>query len=195
MDVSEALLRRLARSRERHLVRGDHLFRQGDNVESICLVRHGRIKLIRHTPDGHESILQVAMPGDLVAEASLFSEVYHCSAVVESAAAELCSFDKRSLIRALAEDAGAAMEVAELFARRIRRLRALMEIRNIRSARDRIYSYLELNADAARRVHLHLCLKDMAHELGLAHETFYRNLKLLEQEGRIIRKVEQIRLR
>jgi predicted DNA-binding transcriptional regulator AlpA len=34
----------------------------------------------------------------------------------------------------------------------------------------------------------------MAQKLGLAHETFYRTLKILEQEGRIIRQEQVIKL-
>jgi CRP-like cAMP-binding protein len=194
VNTSEAIFNRLASGKKQFIRNGDTLFGQGDAVENIYVVRRGRIKLIRNTEDGNLVILQLAMAGDIIAEASLFSDIYHCSAVADSPVAELSRFDRRGLLTALKQIPDAAVDIMELFAHRIRKLRALLEIRNIRSARQRIYAYFQLESNDGNEVLLKMSFKDMAYQLGLAHETFYRELKSLEDEGKIIRKEHVILL-
>jgi len=74
-----------------------------------------------------------------------------------------------------------------LFARQIRDLRGLIEIRNIRSASDRILAYLNSMADSDGKAEISYSVRDMAYKLGLAHETAYRALRQLEQGGRLRR--------
>jgi len=171
------------------------LFHQGAAVENIYVVNRGRIKLIRNTEDGSPVVLQLAMAGDMLAEASLFFDTYHCAAMVDSSVAELSIFDRHELLSALQASPTAAMKILELFAHRIRKLRALLEIRNIRSARQRIHAWLRFEANNEYEIVLKMSYKDVAYQLGLAHETFYRALKQLEQDGRIIRKKDRIQLR
>jgi len=90
------------------------LFHQGNAVENIYVVRRGRIKLIRNTVDGNPVVLQLAMAGDIIAEASLFSDEYHCSAVVESQSAELSCFDRHGLLTAFKESPAAAVDIMGL---------------------------------------------------------------------------------
>ena len=64
-----------------------------------------------------------------------------------------------------------------ILAHEIMNLRTRLEQRNIRSARDRVRHFLALNAGTdGRTVLLRGTLKDLAAELGLAHEAFYRAL-------------------
>jgi len=115
-------------------------------------------------------------------------------AVVDSPTVELSVFNRRELLSVLQSSTSAAMQMLEMFAQRIRKLRALLEIRNIRAAGPRIYAWLCLEARGSREIVLTMTYKDVAYQLGLAHETFYRALKQLEQNGRIIRKKNRIQL-
>lgn len=195
MHALEAIFNRLVAGRKRVVRKQESLFHQGDAVENIYVVRRGRIKLIRSTIDGNPVVLQLAMAGEIIAEASLFSDTYHCSAVVDSPSAELSCFDRHGLLAAFKASPAAAMDIMELFAHRIRKLRALLAIRNIRSAKQRMYAYFQLESNGENEVPLRLSFKDMAYQLGLAHETFYRQLKHLEEEGKLVKKEHSIRLR
>ena len=182
----ESWLRRIASPEQVELARGEHLFRQGDAVTHLFIVRRGRVRLERSSEDGNPVVLQLALEPEMVAEASLFSDRYHCAAVAAGSAAVL-RFARAPVLETLARDPGMAREVLALYARRIQRLRALLEVRNIRSAQDRILAWLRLEADEAGRIQVRSSLKDMAWQLGLAHETFYRALRELESRGHIAR--------
>ena len=194
MALLETIFTQLVPCRYKSLEQGEILFHQSDSVEYIYLVRSGKIRLSRCTVDGNAVVLQLATAGEMIAEASLFSDHYHCQARVEESVAELRCFDRNKLLDALAQSSDAAMQVLAIFARQIRRQREMLEIRNIRSAKQRIYSFLELAADARRGVAVRQTYKDMAYQLGLAHETFYRSLKQLEDEGKLRKEVNSIQL-
>jgi len=66
----------------REFAAGDLLFRAGDPVVSMILLRARQAELVRHTGHGLKMILQRAGPGHILAEASAWSDSYHCDAVV-----------------------------------------------------------------------------------------------------------------
>jgi CRP-like cAMP-binding protein len=72
------------RFRERHFDSGRPLFHRGDPVKDVHFVLAGSVHLVRRQPDGAFLILQRAGPGSILAEASLYSETYHCDAVAFS---------------------------------------------------------------------------------------------------------------
>jgi hypothetical protein len=70
-----------------------------------------------------------------------------------------------------------------------------MELRNIHSARERVPQYLRLRAgNCGRRIALDGHLQDIAAEIGVTREAFYRTLAALEAEGRIVRTGNSIQL-
>ena len=71
----------------RELAEGELLFQQGDLASAIFEVASGRVRLVRRTIDDHLVAMYTARPGDLLAEAALFSNVYHCDAVAAASLA------------------------------------------------------------------------------------------------------------
>lgn len=194
MKTPLELFENLLAGRKKVLSQGEILFQQGDSIKNIYVVCQGKLKLTRCSVDGNPVTLQLAEAGEILAEASLFHPHYHCMAQVESPSAELHCFDRQALMATLEASPDASMSLLQVFAQQIRRQRTLLEIRNIRSASERIYTYLLLEADANKQVRLPLSLKDTAHQLGLAHETFYRELRRLADEGKLVRKEGLIKL-
>ena len=83
-----------------------------------------------------------------------------------------------------------------MLARQVMALRTRLEQRNIQSARERVRHYLAVNADASgRTVAISGTLKDIAGELGLTHEAFYRTLSDMVAEGEIERRKGTIKLK
>jgi CRP-like cAMP-binding protein len=177
----------------RRLEAGEALFHQGDAAASIFAVEEGRLRLVRHTFDSHAVTLHTARPGDLLAEAALFAETYHCDAVA-SVASRVRRFPKRELLAGFRRDPALAERFMAVLARQVQALRGRLEERNIRSARERVLHHLALLADGERTVRLEGTLKDLAEEIGLSHEALYRSLAALEKEGAIARSSAAITL-
>ena len=183
-----------AAAKDRKLKAGEALFRLGDRTTGLCEVIAGRVRLARVDRSGHEVVLHVAEAGETLAEASLFSPQYHCDAIA-STNATVRVYPKREMLAAFERNPKAARAFSAALARQVMDLRARIEQRNIRSARERVRHYLAVNAsDDGRAVNLRGTLKDIAAELGLTHEAFYRTLAALERSGEIKRNREKITL-
>ncbi|HZI84383.1 MAG TPA: Crp/Fnr family transcriptional regulator [Casimicrobiaceae bacterium] len=175
------------RSRLRELAVNDVLFRQGDGAYAIFEIERGRLRLVRHTIDSHRVVLHTARAGELFAEAALFSATYHCDAVA-AAASRVRVYPKRDLLAAFRSDPETAQRFMALLARQVHALRAQLEERNIRSARERVLHHIVLRAGAdGRTMRLEGTLMDLAAEIGLTPEALYRTLAGLENDGTILR--------
>ncbi|HEX8012482.1 MAG TPA: Crp/Fnr family transcriptional regulator [Casimicrobiaceae bacterium] len=182
------------RSRLRELDEGEALFRQGDRAFAIFEVERGRVRLVRATAAGHPVVLHTARTGELFAEAALFARAYHCDAVA-AAPSRVRVYPKRQLLATFRTDPARSERFMALLARQIIALRALLEERNIRSARERVLHHLALAAGPdGRTMPLEGTLMDLAVEIGLTHEALYRTLAALEKEGVIRRSRSAIAL-
>jgi CRP-like cAMP-binding protein len=170
---------------ERTLTVGEVLFRLGDKTAGLCEIVRGRVRLARVDRAGHEIVLHVAGPGETIAEASLFSPHYHCDAIA-STHAVVRIYPKPAIVAAFNEDRKAAQAFTAMLAGQVMSLRTRLELRNIRSARERVRHYFALNTGAdGRTVALPGTLKELAAGLGLSHEALYRTLAALERSGEI----------
>lgn len=188
------MIRRLATpSAKRELQAGATLFRQGDDVREMFVVGSGKLRLQRHTVEGVRLTLQTARAGDLLAEASLFASNYHCDAVAD----EDCSVNaiaRQPILDALTARPELARAVIAALCGQVIDLRTRLELRGIRSARQRVWQYLSLSAGPDRRIATPEPLKHMAEAVGLTPETLYRTLASLQREGVISRTPDMIRI-
>lgn len=169
------------------LAAGEALFRQGDTARAIFAVDTGELRLLRQTVDGRQVVLHRARPGALFAEAALFADAYHCDAVA-AVASRVRAYPKRPLLAAFHADPARAEGFMAVLAHEIHALRARVEERTIRSARERVLHHLALTAEGDGTFRLDGTLIDLAAEIGLTHEALYRALAALEAEGRISRR-------
>jgi CRP-like cAMP-binding protein len=179
---------------ERELKAGQILFQVGRRSVGFYEVVCGTVRLIRVDLSGREAVLQTASIGEILAEASLFSPCYHCDAIAATDAV-VRLYPKSALLIALQSDPKFAKSFAAMLAREVMALRTRLERRNIHSARDRIRHFLTVNVNAdGRTVQLSGTLKQLAADLGLAHEALYRTLASMEEAGEIARSGATIRL-
>jgi CRP-like cAMP-binding protein len=184
-----------AAARQRILQPGESLFRQGDQTYGIFAIENGRVQMIRYDSHGRSLVLFTAVEGELFAEAALFSETYHCDAMAATEAT-VRIYPRPILLSLLQRDLTAAQKFTALLAREVMSLRTRLEVANIRSASERVLRHLSIAAEPdGRTVAIPGTLKEMASELGLAHEVLYRTLADLETQGLIERAEHLIKLK
>ncbi len=174
------------------LARDEVLFRRGDKTTAVYFVEAGRLRLERRTFDGRLLILYTAHAGEFFAEASLFSDVYHCDAVaVEPSRVRI--YPKAAILDVLHNDPESALSFLAVIARQLHALRHRLELRNVRSAKERVMLFLEFNAGPDGRTwHSQGQLQDIAMEVGLTREAVYRTLAGLERAEMIERADDRI---
>ncbi len=179
---------------ERVLAAGQVLFRTGHPTAGFYEVITGSVRLVRVDRAGREAVLQLATPGQTLAEASLFASAYHCDAIAATDAV-VRLYPKAAVLSEFECNSEAAQAFTAMLACQVMDLRTRLEQRNIHSARDRVRHYLAVNAGPdGRTVKVSGTLKDLATELGLTHEALYRTLADMAADGEIERLKGKIRL-
>ncbi len=171
MIMSEVFEDLFADATARDIAAGETLFRAGDQVVSMLLLRDGRADLVRHMDNGARLILHRAKAGQILAEASAWSDVYHCDAVV-SAASTVAFLPRHVFQTRLKADPDLAQRWMQTLARSVQAARVRAEIRSLPKVADRLDAWLyEGNALPDKGL-----WQDVAAELGVSREALYREL-------------------
>jgi CRP-like cAMP-binding protein len=57
---------------ERQYQRDDYIFLEGEAPEALYIVKHGKVKVVRHSTDGKDVVLRVCGPGQLLGTVAVF---------------------------------------------------------------------------------------------------------------------------
>jgi CRP-like cAMP-binding protein len=156
---------------------GTVLFRTGDGVQSLYRLSSGAVDLRRVTPEGTELVLQRAGPGEVLAEASAYSAVYHCDGVVAAKHTEVLSIPVASFRARLRADPDLSEAWAKALSRSVQAARTRAELRTIRTVRGRLDAWLVLGGTLPEKGRY----QDLAAELGTTREALYRELSRRRQ--------------
>ena len=159
------------------LEKDETLFRQGDKARAMFFVVTGSLHLIRHTQDGHPVIIHRAMMGASFAEASLFSNVYHCDAVT-SVPTTLVRLAKIDILAHLSADPAFTLALMKRFATDVQAHRKHLEILSIKQAEDRVFTALLSFGQRGNVTTFARCI-------GLTYEATLRALSSLVQQGKV----------
>lgn len=151
--------------------KGKYFFHQGDVVDVMFLVEGGEARLIRRHQDGGIVVLQRAATGAVVAEASLFSVLYHCGAVAYSRlTVRLIS---RSKMKALFENnVEFASAWAGQLADEVRNARLRAEILSLKTVSERLDAWIANAGSLPAKG----SWKAVAQEIGISAEALYREI-------------------
>ena len=172
MSVQMPRLLMALRSTSRRLAEGALLFHRGDPVVSLFLVLEGTIELTRHQADGGIVVLQRASRHAILAEASVFSQHYHCDAfaALPSVVLVVAMSAVRERLAQSPEFAGAWVEH---LAHEVQEARLRSEILSMRTVVKRLDAWLLSHGD---RLPAKGEWKNLALQIGVSPEALYREL-------------------
>ena len=157
--------------REMSFSAGEAVFRLGDGVKSIHFVRSGIIHLVRHQRDGSPLVLQRAGAGAVLAEASVYSALYHCDANAATTAAtwavKLNDFRRR-----LAGSPNFAEAWAQHLAHEVQNARLHSEILSLKTVAARLDAWLAWHGALPPKGNWSI----IANEIGVSPEALYREI-------------------
>lgn len=170
---AEHLSRLLARSdRDIPLRDGQRVFGPGETVRFLFIVREGSVQMLRRQPGGAALVLHRARPGELVAEASVFAQHYHCEATARGPAL-LARIPKAAVVEHLLEEPAWLRNFAAHLAAEVQRTRGRAELLSLRKVGERVDAWLSLNGGVAPD---RGGWADWASELAVSPEALYREL-------------------
>jgi CRP-like cAMP-binding protein len=177
----------------RNLARDEPLFRQGEPAGAVFLIVRGRLRMVRNLASGDRITIHTGRTGELFAEGSLFSNVYQCDAIAaEPTRVRACG--KAEMLAAIGDSPSTMLALLEQVTHSLHHARTMRELRNIRSAKDRVLHHLYLSASKDGAVVFDRPLLEVAEDLGLTHEAYCRALATLARAGEIKRIGRKIRL-
>ncbi len=148
------------------------LFFRGDIVESLFVLQTGQIALTRHMEDGKSLVLFRAVGPCILAEASVYSKVYHCDAVALSNC-ELRKVPKGDFISLLDSNPAMASSWSAHLAQLLQTARQHSEIMRLKKVCDRVDAWITLNGGELPAKGQ---WKVLAAQLGVSVEALYREL-------------------
>lgn len=156
---------------EWHFSAGQTVFHLGNPVRHVHFVRQGIIHLVRHQSDGTALVLQRAAPGAILAEASVYSDVYHCDACAREAAVTF-AVERDDLRRRLDSSPQASQALVKHFAHGLQRARLQAEILSLKTVKARLNAWLVWNGDLPPKGQW----RRIADEIGVSPEALYREI-------------------
>ena len=168
--------------------KGRVIFSEGEAGRGFFIVRSGRVKVFKLSPDGKEQILHVFGVGEHFAEvAALDGQCFPASAAALESTTVLF-FSRETLVDLLKQHSTLAINVLASFARRLRQFTQLIEALSLKETPSRLATYLlalSERANHADTVTLDLTKGQLAAMIGTIPETLSRVFLKLSQEGLI----------
>jgi len=190
--VDEQEMRSIAdRTTMREVHRGGVILQPDESPEMVYVVKEGRVKVSRYSPEGKEQILALLEPGDLFGELALVAgrEPVHVEAFEESLVCGIRGEDFLAMIRRQPE---LMLQVIRHLAERLRVAEEEIADLAFRNVPGRLASLLLRLAQAygrhmpeGQRLALRLTHQDMAAMIGATRETVTSVLGRFREDGLI----------
>ena len=189
------------------LPRGQALFHEGDPGDRLYIIRSGKVKLGRRSPDGRENLLSVLGPGEMFGELSLFDPGPRTATASAVADARLYELTHPELIKWVDRYPSVVTQLLAALARRLRRTNeALADLvfsdvpgRLAKALLDLSSRFGEPTEDGLRVAH-DLTQEELAQLVGASRETVNKALAdftsrgWVRREGRAVVLLDMARL-
>lgn len=150
---------------------GTAAFHIGDPVSNVHFVKTGLIHLVRYQQDGTPLIIQRADAGSILAEASMFSDVYHCEGLAITRA-QTWAVPCAELRMRIGEGGLFAEFWAKRLAHEVQKARLQTEIVSIRTVAARLDAWINWHGALPPKGEW----GDLAAQIGVSREALYREL-------------------
>lgn len=117
-DAAEALLSTMTRTK---IARGQELFHEGEQGDSLYVITGGKVKLGRRSADGRENLLAILGEGEMLGELSLFDPGPRTATASAIADTELVGLSHQDMTAYLGTRPEIAMTMLSALAARLRR--------------------------------------------------------------------------
>lgn len=173
----------------RRFGRGEVLFREGDNGDTLHVIEKGRVLIQVSTARGDKATLSVRGPGDVLGELSLFGGGRRTATVIALERTETLVLTHASLNRLRAEDPRVDRFLAELLSEKLAEVTSQMMEMLFVPVEKRVLRVLARLADAFESSRgpavVAIRQEDLAAMVGSRRQTVSRPLKDAEAAGAI----------
>lgn len=175
--------------RRKPLQKGEYLFHNGDNFNSIYAVRSGSIKTYSESEQGDEQITGLYLPGELLGLDAIHDERHPCSAIALETTS-LCEIPFDTLEDLSESVPNLNQQLFRIMSKEIASDQTLLMLMAQKNAEERLAAFLvNLSSRLKQRnfseteFYLSMSRKDIGNYLGLTIETISRTFSRFQSEG------------
>ena len=173
----------------RSIDRSGRLYRSGDALTSLYVVRDGALKTVTLAQDGEEQVLAFHLPGEILGLDALATGLHRCE-VVALGSASVCELPFTDLTALAARSPALQQQLWRAIGRSAGRDQDHVEMLIRRQAHERIALFLyglveryRQTGGAAAQLLLPMSREDIGRFLGMALETVSRGFTRLQDDG------------
>ena len=179
---------------------GDFLFLEGAPADRLYLITSGRVKMIKHSPEGHETILAILDAGQIVGEVGVLAGGTYPATAQAMEPTTTLSLARQAYVQLVQEHPALAWSLIEELGRRLQSAHESMRSLAVEKVEQRVARILLRMAAAAGEkqgdtvlITVPLTRQDIADMAGTTVETAIRvmsklrRLGLVASEGGLIR--------
>ncbi len=185
---------------DRSLERGERLFRAGQALDAVYLVRDGALKTVTLAKDGEEQVLGFHLPGEMLGLGALATG-RHRSEAVSLTASRVCEVPFAELGHLAARSPSLQQQLLRVMGQGAARDQDRVEMLIRRQAGERIALFVQglleryrLAGRSAVELVLPMSREEIGRFLGLARETVSRGFSRLQEDGVIAVSGRRVRI-
>lgn len=189
------------RSVPRHLAPGDHLYLAGDRARRAHLITSGLVKLVARDGEGRETILCLALPGEITGETAAIDGLPQPLDAVAASHTDVLGFDADLLVEVLERNPAAAMQLSLTTAERLRWVYGTALERTSSEVPARLAGRLLDLADILGRINdgaveleLPLGQGDLGRLAGMCRESACKTLRRFKAQGLVDYRGRRLRI-
>jgi CRP/FNR family transcriptional regulator len=189
---------------EEHFKKGDTVFWEGDAPQWLCLVKKGKVKILKHTAAGRDILLEVVPAGEIFGAVAVLDEKPYPATAAAMEPSTVLKLRRCDLVPLTAKNPNLVRELSIALGQRLRQAHNLARSLAAESVESRIAGLLirlaeqrGLQAPDKKSVTIDVPLsrRDIADMAGTTIETAIRILSRFTKEGWIHTEGKRITLK
>ena len=186
--IPEASRQKIMDVAEHHKKRkGSYLFREGNEADSVWIIREGKVKLSHDDPEGNEQIIGIFSDHEAIWEGIFLQEAHYPYSAVCLKTTKAYQISVRNFKKLLQEDVAISLGIITLLSRKLHDANARNRILATKEPSSRIAGLLVYHSERTKASYVSLKLDDIAASLDLRPETVSRKMREMEKQGLICR--------
>ncbi len=172
--------------------KGHDIFLQGNPPIGLYCINSGKIKVSRMGPDGKESIIRLAGPGDVLGHRSLFGHENYAATATTIEETTICFIDKSYIFNAIKKEPSIAFQLMQKLSHEMGSAESRNASMAQKSVKERLAELLltlktsyGVSDGEKTRLEIRLTREEMASMIGTTVETTIRFMSELKDEGMI----------
>lgn len=161
------------------------IFREGEPLKQLMVVRSGKVKLVRYNENGEEVLTDILGQGDFYGGDTMFSDAVKTETGIAMGTCGICYISTKDLKELIYKEPDIGVKLLTYYCEIANNHRITREILSIKNAKVRIAQFL---LELARRYEvdeLDLSQEDIANSISLTQETVSRKISQMKKEGLI----------